>query len=104
MFNLELGKKPVVLIERDKTLFELFDVFTKEESLLNLWSVKTQAKMISATRKLLAQSLGLEVKKVVAQHDYKENTLIFNVEGETLNTEQQAKVDKAKDFIMSMLG
>lgn len=64
---------------------------------------KHQASMISATRKLLAKSLGIEVKKVTVAHNYKENTLVFNVDAK-LNTEQTGKVDKAKDFIMTLLG
>jgi hypothetical protein len=64
---------------------------------------KFQATMISSTRKLLAKALGLEVKKVTVAHNYKENTLEFVIE-EKLTPEQTAKVDKAKDFIMTMLG
>jgi len=64
LFNLELGKKPVVLIERDKTLFELFDVFTKEESLLNLWSVKTQAKMKTFKKHLKTFDENLSFKSL----------------------------------------
>jgi integrase len=45
LFNLEIGKKSEIIIEEEKTLFEIFDVFMKEESLLNLWSSKTLAKM-----------------------------------------------------------
>ena len=45
LFNLEIGKKPEIIIDEEKTLFEIFDVFMKEESLLNLWSSKTLAKM-----------------------------------------------------------
>lgn len=64
MFNLEIGKKPVVLIERDKTLFELFDVFTKEESLLNLWSIKTQAKMKTFKKHLKTFDENLSFKSL----------------------------------------
>ena len=44
-FNIEIGKKPEIIIEYEKTLFDIFDVFMNEESLLNLWSSKTLAKM-----------------------------------------------------------
>ncbi len=64
LFNLEIGKIPVVLIERDKTLFELFDVFTKEESLLNLWSVKTQAKMKTFKKHLKTFDENLSFKSL----------------------------------------
>lgn len=64
LFNLEIGKKPVVLIERDKTLFELFDVFTKEESLLNLWSIKTQAKMKTFKKHLKTFDENLSFKSL----------------------------------------
>lgn len=52
------------MIERDKTLFELFDVFTKEESLLNLWSIKTQAKMKTFKKHLKTFDENLSFKSL----------------------------------------
>ena len=44
-FNLEIGRKVVTEVEIEKTVFEIFDLFVKEESRINLWTNTTFAKM-----------------------------------------------------------
>ena len=44
-FNTEIGKKEKIEIEIEKTFFEIFDIFTKEESKVNQWTTATAAKL-----------------------------------------------------------
>lgn len=51
LFNVEIGKKPQV--ETEKTFFEVFDLFTIEESRINQWTTATDAKMHTLKNHLL---------------------------------------------------
>ena len=51
LFNVEIGKKPQV--ETEKTFFEVFDLFTIEESRINQWTNATDAKMHTLKNHLL---------------------------------------------------
>lgn len=51
LFNVEIGKKP--LVEKEKTFFEVFDLFTIEESRINQWTTATDAKMHTLKNHLL---------------------------------------------------
>lgn len=52
-FNLEIGKKVKIIPEIEQTFFEIFDLFTKEESKINQWTTTTSQKLQTLKNHLL---------------------------------------------------
>lgn len=52
-FNVGIGKTPKEENKNEKTFFEIFDQFTKDESRLNQWTISTEAKLRSVRKHLL---------------------------------------------------
>lgn len=63
-FNLEIGRKVVTEVEIEKTVFEIFDLFVKEESRINLWTNTTFAKMKTFRKHLNTFDPKLDFKSI----------------------------------------
>ena len=63
-FNLEIGRKVVTEVEIEKTVFEIFDLFVKEESRINLWTNTTSAKMKTFRKHLKTFDPKLDFKSL----------------------------------------
>ena len=63
-FNLEIGRKVVTEVEIEKTVFEIFDLFVKEESRINLWTNTTSAKMKTFRKHLNTFDPKLDFKSI----------------------------------------
>lgn len=67
LFNVEIGKKTKELSIPHKTFFEIYDLFVKEESKINQWTVSTEIKMKTLKSHLYSFDSNLSFEKLNEQ-------------------------------------